>query len=187
MDTNDGRRRRAVLESAVETFARTGYRGTSMEAVARAARISRPGLYFLFGSKEALFREATAHVVAQDLTAIAALLAADDPMPERLLAAFDRWAGRYVGPAGHDVSSVVAENPDLVDDDVRGAPARFDDLLRAAVADHLREYEHDHERSTMVAQTLVSVSIGLQHQLDDRGVYRERMRRAIELVLPDAA
>ncbi|MGW5822670.1 TetR family transcriptional regulator, partial [Streptomyces noursei] len=40
-DTAD--RRTAVLDSAMVTFARFGYRKTSMEEVARAARISRPG------------------------------------------------------------------------------------------------------------------------------------------------
>jgi len=51
-------RRDAVLASALVTFARFGYRKTSMEEVARAAHISRPGLYFLFSSKELLFRAA---------------------------------------------------------------------------------------------------------------------------------
>ncbi|MZD09631.1 TetR family transcriptional regulator, partial [Streptomyces sp. SID5785] len=54
----DTDRRSLVLDSAMATFARFGYRKTSMEEVARAARISRPGLYFLFSSKEALFRAA---------------------------------------------------------------------------------------------------------------------------------
>ena len=39
----DTGRRTAVLESAMATFARFGYRKTTMEEVARAARISRPG------------------------------------------------------------------------------------------------------------------------------------------------
>ncbi|MFD6726563.1 helix-turn-helix domain-containing protein, partial [Streptomyces sp. NPDC060131] len=42
----DADRRTMVLESAMATFARFGYRKTSMEEVARAAHISRPGLYF---------------------------------------------------------------------------------------------------------------------------------------------
>ncbi|WP_219994217.1 TetR/AcrR family transcriptional regulator [Actinokineospora spheciospongiae] len=76
------------------TFARHGYRKTSMEEVARTARICRPGLYFLFESKEALFRAAFTRALEQDLAAAEAFLAATDrPLRERLAGAFDRWAG----------------------------------------------------------------------------------------------
>lgn len=43
---------------ALDAFARYGYRKTSMEDVARAAAISRAGLYLLFGSKRGLFTAA---------------------------------------------------------------------------------------------------------------------------------
>src|SRR3569833_2700121 len=68
-------RRDAVLESALLTFARHGYRKASMEEVARAARISRPGLYFLFESKEALFRAANSRALKEDLAAAERILA----------------------------------------------------------------------------------------------------------------
>ena len=58
-------RRALVLESALLTFARFGYRKTSMEAVAQAAHISRPGLYFLFSSKEELFRAAVTQALGR--------------------------------------------------------------------------------------------------------------------------
>ena len=169
-------RRRSVLESALETFARVGYRGASMEAIARAARISRPGLYFLFESKEALFREAVSHVLSSDLAAVEATLA-DDTMPfqDRLVAAFDRWAGRYVGPMVRDVPTVIADNPFLLDDVARAAPSRFADFVEAAVC---REMTN----GASVAQTLNSVSVGLIHQVATREEYLERLRVAVELL-----
>src|SRR4051795_10175821 len=98
-DAAETDRRDAVLESALLTFARHGYRKTSMEEVARTARISRPGLYFLFASKPELFRAAVTRALEQDLAAAEAILAdTGKPLRERLIAAFDRWAGRYVGP-----------------------------------------------------------------------------------------
>ena len=123
--TTEPARRAGVLESALGTFARHGYRATSMEAVAREARISRQGLYFLFTSKEALFREASSHVLAGDLEAVERLLASDAALPERLVAAFDRWAGRYVGPLARDVPAVLAENPDLLDDVANSRPEQL--------------------------------------------------------------
>jgi AcrR family transcriptional regulator len=48
-------RRRAVLDAAVTEFARSGYAGTSTEAIAARAGISQPYLFRLFGTKKDLF------------------------------------------------------------------------------------------------------------------------------------
>ena len=114
-------RREAVLESALLTFARFGYRKTSMDEVARAAQISRPGLYFLFDSKEALFRAAVTQALERDIAAVERILSEEGrPLSERLLAAFDQWAGRYLGPLSFDVTTIIADNPALLGPIVRG-------------------------------------------------------------------
>src|SRR3954447_22968747 len=48
-------RRADVLRAAVAEFAKTGYAGTSTEAVARAAGISQPYLFKMFPTKKTLF------------------------------------------------------------------------------------------------------------------------------------
>ncbi len=48
-------RREAVLEAAWFEFARHGLQGASTDVIARAAGISQPYLFRLFGSKKALF------------------------------------------------------------------------------------------------------------------------------------
>src|SRR5262245_57445650 len=48
-------RREAVLVAAADAFARNGLHGTSTEDIARAAGISQPYLFRLFGTKKALF------------------------------------------------------------------------------------------------------------------------------------
>ncbi|MEV6278118.1 TetR/AcrR family transcriptional regulator [Nocardia sp. NPDC051832] len=45
-----------LLDAACVAFAELGYRGTSMDAVARQANSTKPTLYAHFGSKEELFR-----------------------------------------------------------------------------------------------------------------------------------
>jgi AcrR family transcriptional regulator len=49
------RRRPLVLDAAFELFLEHGYNGTSMEAVARAAGVTKPVVYDCFASKEELF------------------------------------------------------------------------------------------------------------------------------------
>ncbi|QKW08568.1 TetR/AcrR family transcriptional regulator [Streptomyces sp. NA04227] len=48
-------RRAAVIAAAVEEFARTGYRGTSTEVIARRVGVSQPYLFRLFPNKQAIF------------------------------------------------------------------------------------------------------------------------------------
>jgi AcrR family transcriptional regulator len=50
------RRRPQVLDAALGLFLEHGYEGTSMEAIARAAGVTKPVVYACFPSKDELFR-----------------------------------------------------------------------------------------------------------------------------------
>ncbi|GAA4755966.1 TetR/AcrR family transcriptional regulator [Amnibacterium soli] len=169
-------RREAVLDAALETFARFGYRKTSMDDVAADARISRPGLYFLFSSKGALFRAAIERAIELDLAmAQRALAAPDRPLVDRVVEAFDHWAGRYVGPMG-DVQALVSDNPGLLGPVAAAGPDRFQRMLDDALRAEVRDPE-------AVVRTLISVSVGVKHQVADRVEYLERLRTAAALLL----
>ncbi|MEW2624947.1 TetR/AcrR family transcriptional regulator [Streptomyces sp. NPDC048106] len=174
----DTSRRTTVLDAALTTFARFGYRKTSMEAVAQAARISRPGLYFLFSSKEALFRAAVTQALERDIAAVERVLAdGERPLPERLLEAFDQWAGRYIGPWARDVAEVIEANPDLLGEIAETAPRRFEELVTDAIA-----AKKGREAAPTVAQTMISASIGLKHQAPSREFFLARLKAAIDLL-----
>ncbi|MEV1026502.1 TetR/AcrR family transcriptional regulator [Streptomyces sp. NPDC050264] len=165
------------------TFARFGYRKTSMEAVARAAQISRPGLYFLFSSKETLFRAAVTQALERDIAAVEHALAdTGRPLPERLVEAFDRWAGRYIGPLTRDVTVVIEDNPGLLGEIVESAPRRFEELVTGAIA-----AESGQRAAASVAQTMISASIGLKHQAASREFYLDRLKVAVDLLVGPAA
>lgn len=51
------RKRRAIIDAATAAFLEHGYRGTSMDAVAAAAGVSKQTVYQHFGDKQRLFRE----------------------------------------------------------------------------------------------------------------------------------
>jgi AcrR family transcriptional regulator len=175
-------RRAEVMDSALLTFARFGYRKTAMEDIAKAAQISRPGLYFLFASKEELFRAAASRALESDVTEAERLLAeAGRPLSERLLAAFDQWAGRYTGPMASDIATVIDDNPDLLGDIVESAPLRFADLITKAVAKSPKKSNRENAHS--IASAMISTSIGIKHQALDRVEYRQRLASAIELLL----
>lgn len=50
--------RDAILETAIDCFARSGYEGTSMSAVARSAGVAQPLMHYYFTSKDDLWRAA---------------------------------------------------------------------------------------------------------------------------------
>jgi AcrR family transcriptional regulator len=154
-----------------------------MEAVARAARISRPGLYFLFSSKEALFAAAVTQTLEHDLAEVERLLTeADEPLRQRLQHAFDQWAGRYVGPLSREVSAVIEGNPDVLGTIVQAAPRRFEELVTDAISRDLGPHV-----AAGIAQTLISTSIGIKHQVDARGDYLAQLVVAIDLLVPITA
>jgi len=177
----DGGRRELVLASALDTFARYGYRKTSMEDVAHAAAISRPGLYLLFGSKQELFTAAVTQALDRGLAAAAERLAdTTRPLRDRLLDAFDQWTGRYIGAMSREVNSMAAEYAEMLGPAVAEYPRRFAEILNAALAESLVPAKA--HRSAAVAQTLISTSIGIKHEVRTREAFRERLATAIDLI-----
>ncbi|MGH2983618.1 MAG: TetR/AcrR family transcriptional regulator [Solirubrobacterales bacterium] len=78
---SDGKRRRAahlgperrrpeVLDAALELFLEHGYDGTSMQAVADQAGVTKPVVYACYSSKDSLFRALLAREEARILTEI---------------------------------------------------------------------------------------------------------------------
>ena len=178
----DGGRRELVLAAALDTFARYGYRKTSMEDVARAAAISRPGLYLLFGSKQELFSAAVTQALGQSLAAVTEVLAdTTRPLRDRLLDAFDQWTGRYIGAMSREVNSMAGEYADMLGPVVAEYPRRFAALLSAALAESPDTAKA--ARSAAVAQTLISTSIGIKHEVTTREAFLERLATAIDLIV----
>ena len=178
----DGGRRELVLAAALDTFARYGYRKTSMEDVARAAAISRPGLYLLFGSKQELFSAAVTHALDRSLAAVSEVLADTTlPLRDRLLDAFDQWSGRYIGAMSREVNSMAGEYADMLGPAVAEYPLRFAALLSAALAGS--PDTAGAARSAAVAQTLISTSIGIKHEVTTREAFLERLATAIDLIV----
>jgi AcrR family transcriptional regulator len=55
--TRSARKHAAILDAATTLFLRNGYRGTSMDEIAAAARVSKQTVYKHFADKESLFTE----------------------------------------------------------------------------------------------------------------------------------
>jgi AcrR family transcriptional regulator len=156
-----------------------------MDDVARAAGISRPGLYFYFASKQDLFRATVTRALDGDVVAAAAaeraLADTGRPLRDRLIEAFDHWTGRYVGPMARDIAIVIETNPDLLGPMAAEYSTRFatlvtDALTTGAPADRAGA-------ASDVAQTLLSTANGIKHQVSSREAFLARMTTGVGLLL----
>jgi len=77
-------RRAEVLGAAVECFARSGYRATSMGEIAARADVARPVLYDHFPSKKALFLEVLEEQSAAFLADVASRISGEGDARERM-------------------------------------------------------------------------------------------------------
>ncbi|MGW3512586.1 TetR/AcrR family transcriptional regulator [Streptomyces sp. NPDC000994] len=179
----DAQRREQVLAAALTVFATFGYRKTSMDAVARAADISRPGLYFLFSSKEELFRETMRQELDRALGDVrAALTAPDVDLNARLVAALDAHLGRYVGThLNEGVDDLLEQGTAKLDsmyDDYRGA---FHDTLAEAIAASGRPADKVAPRQ--IAEVLAAAGEGWKHRVADRPEFVDKLSLAVNVAL----
>jgi TetR/AcrR family transcriptional regulator, regulator of autoinduction and epiphytic fitness len=175
-------RRRELLEAALAVFLRFGFRKTSMDEVARAARISRQGLYLHFKTKEELFQATIAHLLRDALQAAARSLGdASRPLEQRLLGAFDAVVGRFVGMLGADTADLAQAGSLLVGDMITEHEAAFAE----AVAKTLRGsgllgcYRAAGLNARQLADTLHATARGLKYGCSTRAEFLERMEVAV--------
>jgi AcrR family transcriptional regulator len=175
-------RRRGLLEAAITVFMRYGYRKTSMEEVARAAQVSRQGLYLSFSSKEDLFRAAVKTFLEGGLQAVTtALRDPDAPLESRLVAAFDQWIGRFVGMMGAGASDLVEAAHTLIGPMVEEHEALFvDAIVKAISAGGLAAaYKPAGLTARQLGETLAATGRGLKYGSETREAFSRSMAVAV--------
>jgi AcrR family transcriptional regulator len=181
-------RRRRLLEAALATFGRYGFRKTSMEEVARAAHLSRQGLYLHFATKEDLFRAMILHALESGLADADARLA--DPaagLEQKLQGAFDAWVGRYVGLIGADVTDLKEAIDLLGGAQIAEHEQRFVRLVtRTLRASGLpAHYKAAALSARQLAEILHATARGLKHSCETRADFNTRFAQAVRaLCLP---
>ncbi len=177
-------RRAGLLEASLAVFARFGYRKTSMDEVARAAQISRQGLYLHFANKEELLRATVRHACESSLADALKELAADAPLAERLTQAFDQWVGRYVGRFGADAADLMEAAETLAGTQIEESQKLFLD----AITTTLREgglataYKPAGVTARQLAENLAATAGGLKHCSDTREEFQEGIALAVRIL-----
>ncbi|MFD9816762.1 TetR/AcrR family transcriptional regulator [Streptomyces sp. NPDC059080] len=151
-------REQQMLDAAVITFARHGYRAASMDGIAELAGVSKPLVYLYLHSKEELFGAVIRREAAALVTAVTAAVEPHAPADRQLwsgLTGFfaytaahpDSWAvlhqqARTQGaPFAHEVTAMRAELVDFVTGLI-GAAARESDCAAELAAREVAGFAH---------------------------------------------
>jgi AcrR family transcriptional regulator len=178
-------RRRKVLDAALLVFARFGFRKTSMDEVARAAGVSRQGLYLNFATKEDLFRASVEHALAGQLRAARMALADEArPIDERLVTALDEWLGRHVGVMGPDASDLIETSGDLTAAIMSDHAEQFELAVATAIANSVLKdaYVRAGVSPQQLARTLHATARGFKHDSRSRAAFVEDVATAVRAI-----
>ena len=153
-------KRDAILEAASALFLKHGLRGTSMEAIARAAGIAKPTLYAYFDDKNAVFSALAATLIAGWRADFRAALNGPGDVVQRIGAAL---TAKYKGSM-----QLLAESPhaeELYGEHDRLAAPQF----RTLDAEMAKELEAQLTaarvvRARLVTQVLLAAAYGIGHK-----------------------
>ena len=158
-----------------------------MDDLARAAGLSRQGLYLHFGTKEELFQAAVLNSIEVSRIAYRAALAREDlSLFDRVLGAFEAFHGGHIGQLGEQYLGEILEAASSLLGD---APAEHERLFIEDLTKPLADADGARRSGSGIgprelAETLCATSYGLKHRVASPAEYRERMAIALRIALP---
>ncbi|MCE8526074.1 TetR/AcrR family transcriptional regulator [Ruegeria pomeroyi] len=177
-------KQQAILDSAWQVFAAYGFRKTSMDDIARGARMSRPAVYLYFKNKEAIFRAVVQYCYDLTAKAVAAALGAGGAVPEVLERAFAAHGQTVMAllDSPHGVELLDAGSstaPDIVEAGEAGLCALYADWLsREATAGRVMLSGPAPE----VAATIAAALKGVKMTTPDFATYQTRIVQLAQIL-----
>jgi AcrR family transcriptional regulator len=182
---NSAARRAGIIKSTSGEFLRYGFKKTSMDDLARAAGLSRQGLYLHFPNKEELFKQTVLQMVEQTRSAGQASLDREEVRVEdRLLGAFEALHGDAIGRDSDQMSELMATAADLVGPVLKDLETRLlSDVARVLrTAGVAARWKDAGISAKDLADQLCATSLGLKQRAATPEEYRRGMLLAIQMV-----
>jgi AcrR family transcriptional regulator len=126
------RRRRQLLDVAVDVFAERGFHGTSMDEVAEAAGVTKPVLYQHFDSKRELFLELLDDVGSHLVRAVTAAVGGASGPRQQVEAGFEAYFDFVTQQT--NAFRLLFGGGARRDEEFNDAVRRVEDVMAAAVA-----------------------------------------------------
>jgi AcrR family transcriptional regulator len=175
-------RRQRILDAARFLVLRNGLKATTMEAIAREARIAKPTLYGYFPDKEAVFLGIVEELVADLLAAFDAALKGEGDVVSRITAAL---TAKFA-----TIEALLQGSPhaaELYDEHDRSAGPFFrvvEAHVEGAIAAELRAVGVAQPEA--LTRVLAGAAYGIGRKMDDMGEIAASIRQLVErLVRPE--
>lgn len=179
-------RRDHILAAALPVLGHYGLKKTSVNDLARAAGISKQGLYLHFDSKDELLREAMHRYFEEGLSLVGdALGRSSSPLQERLIDALDAWFGRhieYFNPSTLEVIEPTSPAANGIDEVKRKVLLRLEQAIASA-----DEAEAHCLTPAELAQVLFQFGLTWKEGHLSRVAYRETVRLCVYACFPRAS
>jgi len=187
MDRNGSARQTHVLETALTVFARHGFSKTSIEDIAKAAGISRQGIYLHFKNKDEIFGASIQKTLDDGLRAANKVFDDDRlTLEEKLLKALAEWFGRHAGLFHPEASDLGAQCERVLGDAVEKSSSSFQKKLEKLIlASSAKKTKGAEKRAATIADMLCACGLTWKHSLPSRQEFLEKLCDAIHLCCRD--
>lgn len=170
-----------ILKVALPTFLRYGFKKTSMDDIAKAAGITRQGLYFHFQNKDEIFAASVKRALNDNMQAAVAALNDDrSSLENKIFNALDAWFGSHVGLFGSQTADWDFHCERVLGSDVANSKSQFCKILKQGM---IRSADRPIEE--MQAETIVDVLCtcgqAWKRTVDSHEKFTEKMYGAIRL------
>ncbi len=178
-------RREQILDAALPMLGRFGLRKTSVDDLAKAAGLSKQGLYLHFDSKEELVAAAMKRYFDEGLRLTREALECPGVcLQDRLVGALDAWFGRHL--AFFDPASLeVIEPGDSRTSNVERVKITYVKLLARAIAEAPEYLARGHTcSSTELARVLFQFGLTWKEGHVSRAAFRETLKLCVHACFP---
>jgi AcrR family transcriptional regulator len=135
-------KRRAIVDAALEVFARVGFANANLDVIAASAGVAKPTIYNHFGDKEKLFRavifETSAEISEKNLRAVESLPIRPDNLGHELEVLGSRLNSCLEDDRSRALQRLmiaeIGHFPDLMDEWRRSGPNRLAEALAGRFA-----------------------------------------------------
>jgi TetR/AcrR family transcriptional regulator, regulator of autoinduction and epiphytic fitness len=175
----------SILAAVLPVFARFGFRKTSMDDLAKAAGLSKQGLYLHFSSKDEIFLAAMHHYLEEGLSLVdRALQQAETPLVDRLVAAMDAWFGRHLATFSPESFDIIQAGDRLSAEATDSYKIAFRQRIATALIQSPECTAELHVSAEELARVLFTFGLSWKDGRPSRAEFIENVRLCVMACLP---
>ena len=182
---NNELKKARILDGALAVIGHFGVKKTSMDELAKAAGLSKQGLYH-FESKEELLAAAADRYFTEGLRLVKEALSRPEvALQERLVEAMYAWCGRHLAHFHPSTLEVMEPRDNPISSKVQEVKLEFCRLLAEAVAE-ASEYRHNPHPCTPkeLASVLFQFGLTWKEGHESRRAFRETVALCVRACFP---